>query len=196
MGEPGGLQPRGALGYNVSRRSDVKPSKLAYTKKQGQYLAFIHRYIKLHGYSPAESEIQMHFGVSGPTIHQMIERLAKMGLLEKTPYMARSIRLLLPEDELPAAVAARTGSPVRSKAMVTTPYTSKQGQYLAFIHHYTKVHRYPPAESDIQRYFGVSAPSVHMMIATLTKRGLVDRIPYTPRSIRVLLPLDQLPLLE
>jgi Mn-dependent DtxR family transcriptional regulator len=171
----------------------VKPARLPYAEKQGQCLAFIHRYIKLRGYSPAESEIQMHFGVSGPTIHQMIERLAKMGLLEKTPYTARSIRLLLPEDQLPAAVAARAASPVRSKARASTPYTSKQGQYLAFIHHYTKVHRYPPAESDIQRYFGVSAPSVHMMIATLTKRGLLDRIPHTPHSIRVLPQLDQLP---
>ena len=103
----------------------MKPAKLPYTEKQGQYLTFIHRYIKLRGYSPAESEIQMHFGVSGPTIHQMIERLAKMGLLEKTPYMARSIRLLLPEDELPAAVAARAGSALRSKARASTPYTSK-----------------------------------------------------------------------
>lgn len=174
----------------------MKSAKLPYTEKQGQYLAFIHRYIKTRGYSPSESEIQMHFGVAGPTIHQMIVRLETLGLIEKLPYTARSIRLLLPEDQLPAAVAARAGSPPSSKARKTTPYTSKQGQYLAFIHHYTKVHGYAPAESDIQSYFGVSAPSVHMMIVTLTKRGLVDRIPYTPRSIRVLLPLDQLPLLE
>ena len=174
----------------------MKPAKLPYTEKQGQYLTFIHRYIKLRGYSPAESEIQMHFGVSGPTIHQMIERLEKMGLIEKIPYTARSIRLLIPEDQLPAAVAARAGLALRSEARKATPYTSKQGQYLAFIHHYTRVHGYPPAESDIQSYFGVSAPSIHMMIVTLTKRGLVERIPYTPRSIRVLLPVDQLPLLE
>ena len=174
----------------------MKPAKLPYTEKQGQYLTFIHRYIKTRGHSPSESEIQMHFGVSGPTIHQMIVRLETMGLIEKIPYTARSIRLLLPEDQLPAAVAARTASPARPKATKTTPYTAKQGQYLAFIHHYAKVHGYPPAESDIQSYFGVSAPSVHMMIVTLTKRGLVDRIPYTARSIRVLLPLDQLPLLE
>ncbi|GEM_PF-1332483 len=174
----------------------MKPAKLPYTEKQGQYLTFIHRYIKTRGYSPAESDIQMHFGVSGPTIHQMIVRLENMGLIEKIPYTARSIRLLLPEDQLPVAVAARAGSAPRSKARKTTPYTSTQGQYLAFIHHYAKVHGYPPAESDIQSYFGVSAPAVHLMIVTLTKRGLVDRIPHTPRSIHVLLPLDRLPLLE
>src|SRR5580698_7400798 len=32
-------------------------------------------------------------------------------------------------------------------------FTAKQGQYLAFIHHYMKIHRQAPAESDIQNYF-------------------------------------------
>jgi repressor LexA len=185
------MAPRCAPGYHIRG-----VTKLPYTDKQGQYLTFIHRYIKTRGYSPSESDIQMHFGVAGPTVHQMIVRLETLGLIEKIPYTARSIRLLLPEDQLPAAVAARTAAPARSKARKTTPYTAKQGQYLAFIHHYTRVHGYPPAESDIQSYFSVSAPAVHLMIVTLTKRGFVDRIPYTPRSIRVLLPLDQLPLLE
>ena len=75
-------------------------------------------------------------------------------------------------------------------------YTEKQGQYLTFIHRYTKAHGYPPSESDIQMYFRVTAPSVHLMIVKLTERGFIERIPYTPRSIRVLLPPDQLPALE
>lgn len=176
----------------------MKPPKLSYTEKQGQYLTFIHRYTKARGYAPSESEIQMRFGVSGPTIHQMIVRLEALGLIERTPYTARSIRILLPEDQMPAAVAARaaTGGPAPKTSQTKPPYTVKQGQYLAFIHNYTKVHRYPPAESDIQMYFGVSAPSVHLMIVKLTERGFIDRIPYTPRSIRVLLPPDLLPLLE
>src|SRR5664280_1205250 len=86
-------------------------TKLPYTDKQGQYLTFIHRYIKTRGYSPSESDIQMHFGVAGPTVHQMIVRLETLGLIERIPYTARSIRLLLPEDQLPAAVAARTAAP-------------------------------------------------------------------------------------
>ena len=165
--------------------------KPPYTEKQGQYLSFIHRYTKTHGYPPSESDIQMHFGVSGPTIHQMIVRLESLGLIEKIPYTTRSIRILLPEDQMPAA-AARQSTAGATKA----PYTAKQGQYLAFIHHYTKVHRYPPAESDIQMYFRVTAPSVHLMIVKLTERGFIERIPYTPRSIRVLLPPEQLPALE
>jgi Mn-dependent DtxR family transcriptional regulator len=176
----------------------MKPPKPPYTEKQGQYLTFIHRYTKTRGYPPSEPDIQMHFGVSAPTIHQMIVRLEACGLIEKTPYTARSIRILLPEDQMPGAVAARAAAeiPPPGTSKTKAPYTVKQGQYLAFIHHYTKVHRYPPAESDIQMYFGVTAPSVHLMIVKLTERGFIDRIPYTPRSIRVLLPPDLLPLLE
>jgi hypothetical protein len=40
-------------------------------------------------------------------------------------------------------------------------FTPKQGQYLAFIHLYTRLHRRPPAETDMQEYFRVSQPSVH-----------------------------------
>jgi hypothetical protein len=32
-------------------------------------------------------------------------------------------------------------------------FTPKQGQYLAYIHLYTRLHRRPPAEADIQQYF-------------------------------------------
>jgi len=39
-------------------------------------------------------------------------------------------------------------------------FTPKQGQYLAFIYAYTRLHRRPPAEADMQQYFRVSPPSV------------------------------------
>ena len=29
------------------------------------------------------------------------------------------------------------------------PYTPRQGQFLAFIYYYTKIHKCPPAEADI-----------------------------------------------
>jgi hypothetical protein len=35
------------------------------------------------------------------------------------------------------------------------------GQYLAFIHAYTKIHGVAPAEADMQRYFRVTPPSVY-----------------------------------
>ena len=75
-------------------------------------------------------------------------------------------------------------------------YTPLQGQYLAFIHYYTKLNRRPPAEADMQRYFQVTGPSVHGMVKTLTRRGLIERSPGVARSVRVLLPREELPDLE
>ena len=72
-------------------------------------------------------------------------------------------------------------------------YTEKQGQYLAFIHNYTKLNRQPPAEADMQRFFRVSPPSVHRMLVDLEKKNLIERIPRQPRSVRVLLLPQQLP---
>ena len=54
---------------------------------------------------------------------------------------------------------------------VTPPFTAKQGQYLAFIDNYTKIHRCPPAESDLQYYFRVSPPAIHDMIKTQIGRA-------------------------
>jgi Mn-dependent DtxR family transcriptional regulator len=78
-------------------------------------------------------------------------------------------------------------------ASVASTYTATQGQYLAFIYYYTKIHGVPPAEADMQRYFKVSPPSVHNMIVTLEKRRLIARTPGAARSVRLLLSRDQLP---
>jgi len=75
-------------------------------------------------------------------------------------------------------------------------FTRLQGQYLAFIHTYTKLHRVAPAEADLQRYFKVTPPSVHQMILTLARRGLISREPGRARSIKVLVPQARLPELE
>jgi hypothetical protein len=84
----------------------------------------------------------------------------------------------------------------RAKATVSRSgktFTPKQGQYLAYIHLYTRLHRRPPAETDMQEYFRVSPPSVHQMVLTLERRGFIRRQPRTPRSIEVLVDPEQLP---
>lgn len=83
--------------------------------------------------------------------------------------------------------------------MSTSPasrFTEKQGQYLAFIYTYTLLNRVPPAEADFQRFFGVTAPSVHQMIVQLERLGLIRRTPRQARSIELLVPHDQLPALQ
>ncbi|WP_426437214.1 LexA family protein [Bradyrhizobium genosp. P] len=72
-------------------------------------------------------------------------------------------------------------------------FTPKQGQYLAFIHLYTRLHRRPPAETDMREYFRVTPPSVHQMVLSLERGGLIKRQPRTPRSIEVLVDPNDLP---
>ncbi len=75
-------------------------------------------------------------------------------------------------------------------------FTKLQGQYLAFIQAYTKIHGVAPAEADMQRYFRVTPPSVHQMILTLERNGLISRAPGKGRSIALLVPRDEVPALE
>ncbi len=74
--------------------------------------------------------------------------------------------------------------------------TAKQGQYLAFIFYYTKIHKCAPAEADMQQYFRVTPPSVHQMVLTLEANGFIERIPGKARSIRLLIAQEDLPTLE
>ena len=75
-------------------------------------------------------------------------------------------------------------------------YTPLQGQYLAFIYYYSKIHRRPPAQSDIQMYFRVTPPTVHQMLVRLDQKGFIDRSPGKARSIELKLTREELPDLE
>ena len=75
-------------------------------------------------------------------------------------------------------------------------FTEKQGQYLAFIYAYSRLFKRPPAEADMQRHFRVSPPSVHQMILTLERVGLIRRQPGVPRSIELLIAPEDLPILK
>jgi repressor LexA len=48
----------------------------------------------------------------------------------------------------------------------------------------------------MQMYFRVSPPSVHQMVLTLEANGFIERIPGQARTIRVLLPREEIPDLE
>jgi SOS-response transcriptional repressor LexA len=75
-------------------------------------------------------------------------------------------------------------------------FTEKQGHYLAFIYTYSHMFGRPPAETDMQRHFQVSPPSVHQMIVTLERNGFIRRQPGAPRSIELLVPPQRLPILQ
>jgi len=75
-------------------------------------------------------------------------------------------------------------------------FTKKQGQYLAFIYCYNKIHGQPPAERDMQTYFHVTAPSIHQMLLALEKNGLISWISEQARSIHLLVPKEEIPQLD
>ena len=73
------------------------------------------------------------------------------------------------------------------------PFTKRQGEFLAFIYYYTRVNKVPPAEADIQRYFGISSASTHQMLTTLKNHQLLEKVPRKPRSMKILVPMESLP---
>ena len=76
---------------------------------------------------------------------------------------------------------------------MTSGFTEKQGQYLAFIYNYTVMHDTAPAEADIRRFFNVTPPTVHQMILKLEENGYISRIPGQNRSIKLLVDPDEIP---
>lgn len=74
-------------------------------------------------------------------------------------------------------------------------FTEKQGQYLAFIFYYNKVTGIAPAQTDFQRYFKVTPPTVHQMITALEEKKLIQRAPKKARAIKLAVEPDCLPLL-
>ena len=115
---------------------------------------------------------------------------------EAKEYFERALQIA------PAYELARNNLALCSKRVlmrgnhVKVKYTPRQGQYLAFIYSYYKIHRCAPAEADIEQYFKVAYSSVHQMIITLEKRGLITRTPGKARSIRLLISPEELPELK
>ena len=79
--------------------------------------------------------------------------------------------------------------------MSPTP-TNRQGQFLAFIHHYSILNGMAPAEADMQRFFQITAPSVHSMVLMLERRGFIRRVPGEARSLVLLVSPESLPPLD
>jgi hypothetical protein len=66
--------------------------------------------------------------------------------------------------------------------------TSRQREYLEFIEKYLLRFGIAPAESDMQRHFLVSAPSVNSMMQALERYGFITRQPRVARSTRLVAP--------
>ena len=75
-------------------------------------------------------------------------------------------------------------------------YTERQGKFLAYIHQYSILNGCAPAEADMQRFFQITPPSVHSMVLTLERRGLIRRVPGQARSITLIVSPESLPPLK
>jgi DNA-binding MarR family transcriptional regulator len=84
------------------------PSSARFTEKQGQYLAFIQTYTLLNKRPPAEKDFQAFFEVTPPSVHQMILELERRGLISRVPGQPRTIRVTLPDDEVPRLQPIKT----------------------------------------------------------------------------------------
>ncbi len=106
-------------------------------------------------------------------------------------------RAIVSSGGIPAAIevqALKAKIVPRPGVTTTAPaFTARQGQYLAFIHSYTLMYGRPPAEAEMQRFFRVTPPSVHQMVLTLERAGLIRRRPGMARSIELLVSADALP---
>ena len=72
-----------------------------FTHRQGQFLAFIHLYRQLHRQGPAELDMVKFFNVTPPSAHGMVVKLEELGLVTRESGVARSIRVAIPEEEIP-----------------------------------------------------------------------------------------------
>ncbi|MFO0881817.1 MAG: hypothetical protein U0840_31410 [Gemmataceae bacterium] len=92
-------EPHPATGRKKSHGVGKKKAK--FTHRQGQFLAFIHHYHKLHRQGPAEHDLVSFFRVTPPAAHGMIVKLEELGLITREPGVARSARVVIPEAEIP-----------------------------------------------------------------------------------------------
>src|SRR5207247_7075567 len=91
-----------------------------------------------------------------------------------------------------------SGSSPRNRTGASLPaeFSPLQGKELSFIHTYEGVHGCAPAEADLQRHFRVTPPSVHQMVVTLERKGLITRVAGAARSIKLRISSAALPPLE
>ena len=89
---------------SLNRMAGVKgpPAKTSHAQKQGQYLAFIYAYARLHRRPPTEAD--MHGSTSASAhlpAHQMILTLERAGFIRRQPRVARSIEMLVDPGKSP-----------------------------------------------------------------------------------------------
>lgn len=77
--------------------------KVAPTRQQGQFLAFIREYIMCNeaGIAPSHADLQRFFGLTPPSVNSMLIRLEHRGFICRVPGKARAIELVIDSEFIP-----------------------------------------------------------------------------------------------
>ncbi len=111
------------------------------------------------------------------------------------------VAMMAAVEELEAALVLLDPQPVATETPRRQPSsapTRQQGQFLAFIkvfmeHSYNGI---APTHAELQRYFGVTPPSVNSMLKRLGQLGFIERLPGVARAIRITIAPEGIPELE
>jgi DNA-binding MarR family transcriptional regulator len=88
------------MASTTSGSDPAEKQKPQFTHRQGQFLAFIHVFCKLHRQGPAETDMVKFFGLTPPSAHGMVVKLEELELVTREAGVARSIRVAVPEEDL------------------------------------------------------------------------------------------------
>ena len=137
----------------------------------------------------------MSYSASSPITQTKLRRLTGKQVKEVTPDGDERLTMTF-SDGTTLVLGVDTGrltaevnhEVVRDRNAKEAP-TKRQLDYLLFIAKYLGRYGRAPAESDIERHFLVSAPSVNQMMQMLERRGFISREPGVPRSARICIDL-------
>jgi repressor LexA len=73
-----------------------------FTRRQGQYLAFINQFRQLHRRGPDEADLAGYFGVTPQSACQTLAKLESLGLITREAGVPCSARVAIPAEKLPA----------------------------------------------------------------------------------------------
>ena len=121
--------------------------------------------------------------VSGKSVSQVTQPDARRLEIHFTDESVLAIELL--HRRIAAALIHGPGDPTWAALHGGPEPTGRQREYLEFIARYILRFGVSPAESDIERHFLVSAPSVNQMVQRLERQGFITRQRGVPRSIAI-----------
>jgi len=88
---------------HLSSATPAKSSPGSPTRKQGQFLAYLHEYMMCnhHNLAPTHAAFQKFFNLTPPSVNSMLIRLEQRGFIKRTPDQARGIQLVIAPNLIP-----------------------------------------------------------------------------------------------